>query len=374
MTRKKGQRIPPKGTIGSRASGRRPSARRVQEVDSSRPRLVSSRSRTDLGPTREERRREIRAVFGVLWLSVFIFLVLSGTLLTYQSWAFLAGDKEDAVVPIVVGLPYEDAALSVEQSGLVLRVRNQAYSDDVDTDLVIEQVPAGGSHVKIDREVLVDVSLGSRTLTTPNVIGLDRAEAEAQLEALGVVPRFQPPRYSDVAPNGTVINQRPPSGAPIALGEGVELVTSAGPLNRAVEMPNLTGLAYEQALQIINNERLVLRRVSRTYILGAREITVSSQYPLAGSQVMQGEDVLLTLSVPTEYETLGRRTFRVSVDIPESAGTVRVRITVQDRYETNEVYAQDHTGPATVEQLITSYGRSTVRILFGNRLIREETF
>lgn len=374
MTYKKGKSVAPKGSIGSRASTRRKSRQRVAEVGSGRPRLVPSRTRTDLGPTREEKRREIRAVLGVLWLSVFIFLVLSGTLLTYQSWAFLAGDKEDTVVPTVVGFPYEDAALSVEQAGLVLRVRNQAYSDDVGADRVIEQVPAGGARVKIDREVLVDVSLGSRTLTTPNVIGLDRAEAEAQLDALGVRSRFQPPRYSDVAPSGTVINQRPPAGAPIALGETVELVTSAGPLNRAVEMPRLEGLPYQQALEIIKSERLVLRRVSRTYLIGAREITVASQYPIPGSQVMQGEDVLLTLAVPTEYESRGRRTFRVSVDIPESAGTVRVRITVQDRYETNEVYAQDHTGPATVEQLITSYGRTTVRVLFGNRLIREETF
>jgi len=374
LTYKKGKSVAPKGSIGSRASTRRKSRQRVAEVGSGRPRLVPSRTRTDLGPTREEKRREIRAVLGVLWLSVFIFLVLSGTLLTYQSWAFLAGDKEDTVVPTVVGFPYEDAALSVEQAGLVLRVRNQAYSDDVGADRVIEQVPAGGARVKIDREVLVDVSLGSRTLTTPNVIGLDRAEAEAQLDALGVRSRFQPPRYSDVAPSGTVINQRPPAGAPIALGETVELVTSAGPLNRAVEMPRLEGLPYQQALEIIKSERLVLRRVSRTYLIGAREITVASQYPIPGSQVMQGEDVLLTVAVPTEYESGGKRTFRISVDIPGSAGSVRVRITVQDRYETNEVYAQDHTGPATVEQLITSYGRTTVRVLFGNRLIREETF
>ncbi len=374
MSARRGSRAAPKGSVGSRKTGRRMSSRRVRETRASAPPLVSPRSHDVLGPSIAERRREARAVAVVLWLAVVLFLVLSGSLLAYQSWAFLAGDKPDTTVPNVLSTVYEEAAVKMEEAGLVLRIRNEAYSDDVETDRIMEQLPAAGARVKIGREVLVDVSLGSRTLTTPNVIGLDRAEAVSILDNLGVGHQFLTPRYSDIAPNGTVINQSPPPGAPIALGEPVELVTSAGPLNRAVEMPRLEGMAYEDALQIIDQERLVLRRVNRIYVPGVHEETVSSQYPLGGSQVMQGSEVLLTLSCPTSQESLGRRVSRVSVTVPESAGTVRVRITVTDRYETEEVYAQDHTGPTTVEQLVTSYGRTTVRIYFGNRIIREETF
>ncbi len=327
-----------------------------------------------MGPTREDRRREARAVSAVMWLSVFLFFVLSGSLLAYQSHSFFAGDREDTLVPDVIGLNYEDAALSVEQAGLILRIENEAYSDDVEADIIMVQGPAGGAHVKIGREVLVDVSKGSRTLVTPNVIGLNREEAIAMLDGIGVGHGFRTPRYSDVAPSGTIINQSPPPGAPIALGEIVTMEASAGPLDRVVQMPQLEGLFYEEALELISEERLTLRRVSRTYVPGVREITVSSQFPLAGSSVRQGSEILLTLSAPTSYENLGKRSARVWVNIPESAGTVRVQITVQDRYETKEAYSEEHTGPTTVEQLITSYGRTTVRVNFDGRNIREESF
>lgn len=367
----------PSGSIGSsRTSQRTKTGRKSRsgEKGSGKTRLVSSRSRTALGPTREEKRRESRAVQLVLWLSTFIFLVLSGTMLTYQSWAFLAGDKADTVVPEVVGMNYTDAGPIVEDAGLVLRIRSEGYSDSVVRDDIIEQVPGAGALVKIGRDLLVDISLGSRTLTTPNVIGLDRAEAQTQLEAIGINCNFLTPRYSDVAESGTIINQRPQAGTPIAIGESVELVSSAGPLHRSVEMPRLEGLAYEEALELIDEAHLQIRRISRTYLPGVREITVSSQYPLPGSQVSQGTEVLLTLSVPSSYMSLGQRSVSVSVRVPESAGTVRLRITVQDRYETKEVYSNDHTGPATVEQLVSGYGRTTIRVYFDNDLIREETF
>jgi len=364
----------PKGSMGSRATGVRISTRRVREVHPSTPRLVSTRSRAGLGPTRKERRREARAVSAVLWWSVLCLLVLSGSLVALHSWAFLSGDRPDTTVPDVVAMPYDDAAQLVEEAGLILKIRTETYSDDVDADLVIEQLPVSGAHVKTGREVLVDVSLGSRTLTTPNVIGLDRAEAMSILENLGVTCRTLTPRYSDVAPPGKVINQSPPPGAPIALGEPVEIVTSAGPLNRAVPMKRLEGLPYAEALKMIAEDRLVLRRVSWTYVPGVEEEIVSSQYPLPGAQVMQGSEVLLTVSAPVEMQSTGKRTTRVAVTVPGSAGTVRVRITVQDRYETEEVYSQEHTGPATVEQLVTSYGRTTIRVYLGNRIIREETF
>ncbi len=329
---------------------------------------------TGLGPTPEERRRETRAVLAMLWLSVLAFLLMSSGVLAYQFWSFVEGHKEETRVPNIIGAGYADAALTLEEAGLLLKIRSEAYDDEVEADIITAQLPAEGCSVKIGREVMVDISLGSRTLTTPNVIGLDRQEAVAQLETLGVTYHFLNPRYSDVAPAGTIINQKPQVGAPIALGETVELVCSAGPLNKAIEMPQLEGLPYIDALAEIEENRLVLRRVSRIYQPGAREVTVSSQYPVPGSQVRQGSEVLLTLRCPTSYESLGQRSVRVSVSVPEAVGTVRVRIVVQDRHQTREVYAADHTGPTIVEQLITSYGRTTVKVYFDNRIVREESF
>ena len=201
---------------------------------------------------------------------------------------------------------------------------------------------------------------------------MDRDTAVSQLEALGLSYTFLNPLYSNVAPAGTVINQRPAAGAPVALGEAVELVCSAGPQNLSFPIPQLEGLPYDEALGILSESKLVVKRVSRTYQSGVNVPTVSSQYPVPGTQTSQGGEVLLTLVCPTSQESVGERSIRVRVTVPQSAGSVTVRIVVQDHYETHEVYSAQHTGPATVERLISSYGRTTVKIYFDNRIIREE--
>jgi len=277
-------------------------------------------------------------------------------------------------VPNLVGMSFQQAAVETENSGLVLRIRTETFTDDVAADLIIDQLPVADSSVKLGREVYIDVSKGSRTLTTPNLIGLERNAAIAQLDSLGIANQMFVPQYSDVAPLGTVINQKPGPGEPIAVGEAVDIVTSSGPINKAVTMPQLEGLPYAKALEMIGESRLVLRKVSRNYQADASEEIVYSQFPLAGGNIMQGSEVLLTLACPTSEEQLGARSFKVAANVPQSSGTVRVRITVQDRYETKEVYSSDITGPATVEQLINSFGRTTVRVYFNSLLVREESF
>jgi len=141
-----------------------------------------------------------------------------------------------------------------------------------------------------------------------------------------------------------------------------------------IVMPHLEGLPYEEALGLLGESKLALRQVRRMYQPATQTVTVFTQYPLAGSQVPEGGEVILTLSCPVSQESQGQRSTKVSVTVPQSAGTVRVRIVVQDRYQTREAYSAEQTGPTTVEQLITTYGRTTVKIYFDNRIIREESF
>ena len=351
----------------------RPTRRRVPQATRETRRLVSSRMDAALGPSREERRREARAFAFVAWMGMLILLFLSLSLLVLQSFVFFAGGKGETIVPNVVGIPYEEAALSVENAGLVLRIRSEMFTDDVEADRIIEQLPAAGARVKIGREVLVDVSKGPRTLTTPNLVGQKRESAIAQLQGMGLLYRLtsQP---SDLAPEGTVVNQSPPPSSPIALGEIVQLVIAERPPLQNIQMPNLEGLPYEEALRTLEEYKLRLKQVSRIYEANAREVTVYTQFPLAGSQVREGSDVILTLSCPASYESTGQRSARVSISVPQSAGKVRVRIVVQDRYQTREVYSSEHTGPTTVQHLVTSYGRTTIKIYFDNKLVREETY
>lgn len=357
----------------ARKASVRPAPRRVQESKSGRPRIDTLQADPLLRASREDRYREIRALQTVLWISISGFVLLSLLILSFQLWIFLSGDKPETRVPDIVGLPYENAVLSVEQAGLVLKIRAEKYTDEIEANRIIEQIPTSGAQVKVGREILVDISLGSRTLKTPNVIGRLKDQAINDLESMGLAHSITT-QYSDLAPEGTVINQSPPGGSKIALGEEVALVIAERPPSTMIEMPHLEGLNYDEAIQILNENRLALRQVRRIYQPDIKQITVFNQFPLAGSQVRESSEVILTLACPLWMESQSQRSFKISVSVPQSAGKVQVRIVVQDRYQTKEVYSAQHTGPTTVEQLISSYGRTTVKIYFDNKIVREESF
>ena len=74
--------------------------------------------------------------------------------------------------------------------------------------------------------VTLIVSSGTNLVTVPSVVGIDRIDAEAQLEAAGFDVNVEP--QNDDAPEDQVIRQLPAGGTPAEKGSEVTIVYSTG--------------------------------------------------------------------------------------------------------------------------------------------------
>lgn len=117
------------------------------------------------------------------------------------------------------GLSYEDVAERLREVQLV-PVAGEDYSETVPEGEVIGTSPGGGSQVPRDSEVVVIVSLGPQPIVIPDVSGDSVSDAQATLEAAGlVVDGVEGP------PNGVVTGTDPAAGLTVDRGTSIVLIT-----------------------------------------------------------------------------------------------------------------------------------------------------
>ncbi len=126
-------------------------------------------------------------------------------------------------VPNTVGLAEQQARERLAQAGLGIRVF-EVFSDEP-TGEVVAQDPGAGERVSKDESVRVNVSKGTGMVDVPSLVGTTRAQAEADLAALGLKANvFEVP---SIEPSGTVVAQHP-AGGQVREGSSVRLNVSNG--------------------------------------------------------------------------------------------------------------------------------------------------
>ena len=96
----------------------------------------------------------------------------------------LSKGAEKQTVPWVAGSSEETATKTLEDAGFKVSV-SEEYSSDVDEGLVIWQDPDGDTEKKKGSTVKIHVSLGSKKVEVPNVVGSTVSDAVAILENAG---------------------------------------------------------------------------------------------------------------------------------------------------------------------------------------------
>ena len=114
-------------------------------------------------------------------------------------------------MPAVEGESREDAEKALTDAGFKVKVE-EAFSDDVPSGDVISSSPQAGTQATKGRTVTITVSQGSEGIAVPKVVGLQRDDAEAQLEAAGL--KAEVTEEETTQPPGTVMKQDPRDGDP----------------------------------------------------------------------------------------------------------------------------------------------------------------
>ncbi|MEO0576492.1 MAG: PASTA domain-containing protein [Pseudomonadota bacterium] len=196
-------------------------------------------------------------------------------------------------VPDIVGLTETEARAVIPNAGLDVGVVTEVFNNQIPAGDVISQSLAPGTEVLPDTALDFVVSLGP-PVSTPNVVGLTRAAAEAAIVAANLVVGDVVEQNDFNVPAGDVISQDPTAGTQVPEQTAVDLVVSLGP--PMVATPNVVGQTQAQAESAITAVGLVVGTVTRQNSASVPAGSVISQNPTATTMAIVGSAVNLTVS------------------------------------------------------------------------------
>ncbi len=218
----------------------------------------------------------------------------------HDSFIFIAitktgsGQPSDVTVPNIVGLGLEAARNDITSASLTIGTITNAYSSTVPNGSVISQNPASGASVAKGSAIALTVSQGAASVLTPNVVGMNQANAQAAFTVANLVLGTVSYAYSTTVAEGNVISQSPASGTLVQPGSTVNIVASSGP--PPVSVPNLSSMTQADAQSAITAVALAIGNITTANSSTVPAGSVISQTPAAGTSVSQGTAIALVIS------------------------------------------------------------------------------
>jgi serine/threonine-protein kinase len=250
-------------------------------------------------PTRASRRRsepadepadERRSGRGLGILTTVVVVAIVGLLLLLFTDLF-GGGPQPLAVPSVVGEPVARAEQRLIGAGFQTE-RHLVESEPQNLDRVVDMNPKG--QAVRGTTIRLEVGAGPAEVEVPNLLGLDRVQAQASLQQVGLV--LSPDQRTQVVQDdkdvGRVLVQDPPAGRRLTKGKLVVITVGVPP--ETVFVPDVVGTNIDQAQRNITGAPLTaqVQEVDSTAPKGQ----VLKQNPAGGTRVKAGTTVALTVS------------------------------------------------------------------------------
>ena len=198
------------------------------------------------------------------WVNLLAVLVLSFLIFftILQLLGVITNHGKYLSVPSVVGKKTTEAIKFLEDKGFEVIIQDSVYTDTAKMGIVLKQIPDPNSTVKINRTILLTVN----RVTLP-LIDMPALKGKSLNFALEILKRshlilgdttFRPDFMQ-----GSVLDQlykgnEIKSGTKVPWGSSIDLVIGSG-LNQApILVPDLTGLTFEEAKIILDENGILL--------------------------------------------------------------------------------------------------------------------
>jgi serine/threonine-protein kinase len=201
------------------------------------------------------------------------------------------GAPKPTPLPNVVGEPVVQAEQALTAAGFQTE-RHPVESTPQDIDRVVAMNPTGQA-VK-GTTVRLDIGAGPAEVEVPNLLGLDRVQAQSSLQQVGLVlsPDQRQQVVQDDKDIGRVQVQDPPAGRKLAKGKSVIITVGVPPETFGV--PDVVGTNIDQAQRNIAVAHLTAQ--VQEVDSAAPRGQVLKQNPAGGTTVKAGSTVTLTVS------------------------------------------------------------------------------
>jgi serine/threonine-protein kinase len=141
-----------------------------------------------------------------------------------------------------------------------------------------------------------------KTLTVPSdLVNQPLATAQAEVQRLGFTNVTNHPAASSQVKAGNVITTQPPAGTSMKSNALLVLEVSTGPTQ--VTVPNVTGMAADQAAQTLQKDGFVVNQTSATSNTVAQGDVISTN-PVGGAKAAQGSAVQMVVSSGKQQVTI----------------------------------------------------------------------
>ncbi|OAA82726.1 Stk1 family PASTA domain-containing Ser/Thr kinase [Clostridium ljungdahlii] len=194
----------------------------------------------------------------------------------------------------------------------------------------------------------------SGDITVPSIVGMKQDDAKQLVESKKLNFVVGGKEKSD-KPEGTVIDCFPKSGTKVKSNSDVRVIISSG--SDSLTVPNLVGVDFATAKDIISNSGLTLGNVSYKHSDDVAEGDVISQDPTADSKAQNGTKVNLVVSkgADVKYVTVpdvSGKNIEEAASIMASSGlkVSRNPVTTSDKSQSGVVTSQSIGGSQQVKE------------------------
>jgi beta-lactam-binding protein with PASTA domain len=280
------------------------------------------------------------------------------------------GSSGDVLLPAFSGQTSDDASTECTRLHLTCTVVAHQPSEQYPLDVVMDQQPAPGTHVREGRAVSLVVSTGIHIFPMPDLrfeslrnVQLELGNVKLSLAGTKTVPN------NDI-PANHVIDQVPPPLTSVREGTTVTLTLSKGPPAN-IKVPNFVNMGIDAARDAATAAKVHLGQVVWTPFGpdGPARGTVVRQSPAAGANIDPFTLTSLQVSAgPTEYGYLVRQV-HVTADIPLHDDTAHLRMQVRDDTGTWNVYDGYAQGGQKLDLTVTAIGTAELDTYINNELL-----
>lgn len=198
-------------------------------------------------------------------------------------------------VPDFSVMTLQEAENAAAESGLVIVQGSESYSDTVKKGEIISQNMEAGTTVEKETAIEVEVSLGTKTIEVPEVVGLTEEEAGQALEQKGLTFEYGEPVYSDSMEEGKVISQSPEAKTAAKEKTVVKLILSKG--IEPVMVPDVVGMTEQEAKDALKGAGLKVKSSEEEgYNDSVEAGRITGQDIASGESVAPGTKVNITIS------------------------------------------------------------------------------
>jgi len=193
-----------------------------------------------------------------LLIAAIIFIII---ILTALLWLRIYTHHSRAItVPDFTGLYPEEVDIIARSKKLRIEIADSSYFDDLPRGSVIKQNPVSGSKVKENRRIYLTMNaMNPEKVVMPNVTGVSLRQAKAILETYGLTIgklSYKP----DIAINNVleqkISGQIAVPGELVIKGSSVDLVLGMGLSNETTLVPDLTGMTFIRAKEMLMDRYL----------------------------------------------------------------------------------------------------------------------